>query len=260
MAKTRVSIGSLSFTLGSVFLFCLVLWASVLVSRFLRFVLEEEVYPRVQWGGGVHYAISRTLHYVILLMGFLLALAVMGVDLTKLTVLAGAFGVGLGFGMQNIVNNFICGIILLFERPVKVGDVIQLGDNTEGIVNRIGIRASVIRTSAGSEIIIPNAKLISDTVTNWTLSQRRRMISLPVAVAADAEPKKVIQLLKNVASGLPQVAKERPVDALLTDVKNGATNFEVRAWLDKPETWQQARSDLYISIQSALASEHIAMK
>jgi small-conductance mechanosensitive channel len=76
----------------------------------------------------------------------------------------------------------------------------------------------------------------------------------------DAEPNRVIQLLKNVAAKLPQVAKERPVDALLTDVKNGATNFEVRAWIEKPETWQQARSDLYISIQSALASEHIALK
>jgi small-conductance mechanosensitive channel len=260
IAKTRVSIGSVGFKLGNIVQFCLVLWASALVSRFLRFVLEEEVYPRVQLGHGVHYSISRTLHYAILFLGFLLALAVIGVDLTKVTVLAGAFGVGLGFGMQNIVNNFISGIILLFERPVKVGDVIQLGDNTEGVVNRIGIRASVIRTSVGSEIIIPNAKLIADTVTNWTLSQRRRMISLPVAVASDAEPRKVIQLLKDVASGLPQVAKERPVDALLTDVKSGATNFEVRAWVDKPETWQQARSDLYISIQSALASEHIAMK
>jgi small-conductance mechanosensitive channel len=260
MAKTRVSIGSVGFKLGNIVQFCLVLWASALVSRFLRFVLEEEVYPRVQLGRGVHYSISRTLHYVILFLGFLLALAVIGVDLTKVTVLAGAFGVGLGFGMQNIVNNFISGIILLFERPVKVGDVIQLGDNTEGVVNRIGIRASVIRTSVGSEIIIPNAKLIADTVTNWTLSPRRRMISVPVAVTLDAEPNKVIQLLKNVASDLPQVAKERPVDALLTDVKNGATNFEVRAWIDKPETWQQARSDLYISIQSALASAHIAMK
>ena len=111
------------------------------------------------------------LHYVILLVGFFVALGALGIDLTKVTILAGAFSVGIGFGLQNVINNFVSGLILLFERPIKVGDVIEVGGNL-GEVSRIGIRASVIRTADGSEVIVPNGSLISSQVTNWTFSDR----------------------------------------------------------------------------------------
>jgi small-conductance mechanosensitive channel len=257
-ANSRLSVGSLSFSLGDLLLFIVVLWGAFAISRILRFLLEEEVYPHVQMAPGLHYSISKTIHYVVLLVGFLLALAVLGFNLTKLTILAGAFGVGLGFGMQNIVNNFVSGVILLFERPVKVGDVIQL-DTAEGVVKRIGIRASVVRTVNGSEIIVPNAKLISDPVTNWTFSHRRRLITVPIAVASEAEPQRVIDLLTKAATTHPRVSKERPVQALLTNVNNGTTNFELRAWTDQSEDWQLVRSDLYIAIKAALAREKITM-
>jgi small-conductance mechanosensitive channel len=258
-ANTRISFGSLNFTLGNVALFCLALWAASMVSRVVRFVLEAEVYPHVRLAAGLHYSISKTVHYAILLIGFLIGLALLGFNLTKLTVLAGAFGVGLGFGMQNIVNNFVSGIILLFERLVKVGDVIQLED-TEGVVRRIGIRASVIRTSSGSEIIVPNAKLISDPVTNWTFSQRRRLITLPIAVSSEAEPKRVIDVLTKVAKAHPLVSKETPVQAILTNLNNGTANFELGVWIEQPEDWQMVRSDLFMAIKSSLAREHIPMK
>lgn len=257
-ANSHLAVGSLSFSLGDLLLFIIVIWGAFIVSRIFRFLLEEEVYPHVQMAPGLHYSISTTLHYVVLLVGFLVALAVLGFNLTKLTILAGAFGVGLGFGMQNIVNNFVSGIILLFERPVKVGDVIQL-DTTEGVVKRIGIRASVVRTVNGSEIIVPNAKLISDPVTNWTFSHRRRLITVPIAVTSEAEPQKVIDLLTKAAAAHPRVSKERPLQALLTNVNNGTTNFELRAWTDQSEDWQQVRSDLYIAIKAALSKEKIAM-
>jgi small-conductance mechanosensitive channel len=162
-----LTIGALSVSLGDVLVFALTVWAAFLLSRFIRFLLEEDVYPRAGLARGVPYAISTMLHYVILLVGFFVAIAAMGFDMTKFTILAGAFGVGLGFGMQNIVNNFVSGLILLFERPVKVGDVIQLED-TGGAVESLGIRASLIRTWDSSEIIVPNSKLISERVTNWT--------------------------------------------------------------------------------------------
>lgn len=256
LAGTAIHVGSLNFALGHVFLFALTLWGAYLLSRFLRFILEEEVYPHLRLAPGLHYSISRTLHYVVLLVGFLLGLAMLGFNLTKLTILAGAFGVGLGFGMQNIVNNFVSGIILLFERPVKVGDVIQL-DSTEGVVQRIGIRASIVRTLGGSEIIIPNAKLISDPVTNWTFSQRRRLLTMPVTVASEAEPRRVIEVLRHVAETHPQVAKDPPAQALLTNVTTGTASFELRAWTEQAEDWQLVRSDLFIAIRSALAAEKI---
>ena len=148
------------------------IWASVLVSRFVRFVLEEDVYSHLVLERGIPYAISTMLHYAILLIGFFVALGALGIDLTKITILAGAFSVGVGFGLQNVINNFVSGLILLFERPIKIGDIIEVGGNI-GEVRRIGIRASIIRTKDGSEVIVPNGLLISGQVTNWTLSDPR---------------------------------------------------------------------------------------
>jgi Mechanosensitive ion channel len=115
-------------------------------------------------------------------VGFFVALAALGVDFTKVTILAGAFTVGVGFGLQTVINNFVCGLILLFERPIKVGDVVQV-DTDIGEVRRIGIRACFIRTAEGSEIIVPNGTIISNKVTNWTYSDRYRAVEVPVSVA-----------------------------------------------------------------------------
>jgi len=111
-------------------------------------------------------------------------------------VLAGAFGVGIGFGLQDVVNNFVCGLILLFERPVTVGDIVEVG-GLQGEVRRIGIRASTVRTYQGADIIVPNSQFITANVTNWTLSDQLRRIELPVGVNYGAAPQKVIALLGN---------------------------------------------------------------
>ena len=143
----------------------------------------------------------------VLLLGFFVALAALGVDLTKVTILAGAFTVGVGFGLQTVINNFVCGLILLFQRPTKVGDVVQV-DADIGEVRRIGIRACVIRTAEGSEIIVPNATMISNKVTNWTYSDRYRAVEVPVSVTRGVDPQRVIELLKSVAANHPSIAKE----------------------------------------------------
>jgi len=120
--SAQLGYGEMRLSLGTLLEFVLTIWASVLVSRFLRFVLEEDVYGRFALPGGISYGISKMLNYVILSAGFFIGLASLGVDLTKFTILGSAFVVGLGFGLQNIFNNFVSGLILLFERPVKVGD------------------------------------------------------------------------------------------------------------------------------------------
>ena len=137
--------GALSISVEDVLAFVLTLWVAYLLSAFLRFALEEDVYPRVGLARGLSYALSSLLNYVLLALGFLAGLAVLGLDLTKVTILAGAFGVGIGFGLQSVVNNFVSGLILLFERPIHVGDTIEAGGIT-GSVRRIGIRSSVVRT------------------------------------------------------------------------------------------------------------------
>lgn len=255
----KLALGSFRFSFGDILLFGVTIWAALLISRILRFILQEEVYPRVHLAPGVHYSISTMLHYAILLVGFFVGIAMLGFDLTKLTILAGAFGVGLGFGLQNIINNFVSGIILLFERPIKVGDVVQL-DSSEGVVQRIGIRASIIRTSKGSEIIVPNAKLISDTVTNLTSFHEQRMILIPLVVAPGPDASRVMELLKSTAVSQPLILKDPPPRVLLTNFTGGSLNFELRAWTGHANDWSQVRSDLSVAISLALTAQNISIR
>jgi small-conductance mechanosensitive channel len=253
-----LTLGSLKLSLGQAFAFGITVWVAFLLSRFLRFLLEEDIYPRFQLARGVPYVISTMLHYVVLLIGFFLAVAAVGVDMTKFTILAGAFGVGLGFGLQNIVNNFVSGLIVLFERPIKVGDVIQM-DDAAGVVARIGIRATVIRTMNGSDIIVPNGKLISDRVTNWTFSNSQRGIELPISVVSGTDPHRVIGVLKGVAAAHPLVIDNPPPQALLVKFGPNALDFELRVWTSRFEEWGQIRSDLAIAINAAFGEEHISV-
>jgi len=148
--------GALSISLGDILAFVFTIWLSFLISSFIRFVLQEDVFPRVRLAPGLPYAVSTVLHYLILFVGFLLGVAALGLDLNKFTVLGGALGVGIGFGLQSVVNNFVSGLIVLFERPVRVGDSVQIGD-VWGDVRRIGIRATTLRTYEGAEVLIPNS-------------------------------------------------------------------------------------------------------
>jgi potassium-dependent mechanosensitive channel len=253
-----LTIGSLSISLGGILAFIIAIWASLLVSRFVRFVLEEDVYSHLVLERGIPYAISTMLHYAILLVGFFVALGALGIDLTKITILAGAFSVGIGFGLQNVINNFVSGLILLFERPIKIGDIIEVSGNT-GEVRQIGIRASIIRTKDGSEVIVPNGLLISGQVTNWTLTDRGRAVEVSVSVAPTADLHQVSELLKRIAIDHPDVAKGPPPQVHVTSVTATAVAFQLRVWTERNEAWAQVRSDLSVDINQALAREKILM-
>jgi potassium-dependent mechanosensitive channel len=256
--RANLAIGSLNISLGQILLFIVTVWASFLASRFLRFLLEEGVYLHWHLARGIPQAISTIFHYTVLLLGFFVALAVLGVDLTKVTILAGAFTVGVGFGLQTVINNFVCGLILLFERPIKVGDVVQV-DADIGEVRRIGIRACVIRTAEGSEIIVPNGTIIANKVTNWTYSDRYRAVEVPVSVARGVDPQHVVELLKSVAANHPSIAKEPPPQAYIVNFASGAVSFQLRAWTDRYEDWVQLRSDLSLAVDQALTRENISI-
>jgi potassium-dependent mechanosensitive channel len=156
MLTSRLERGAMRISIGDILTFLLTVWAAYLLSAFIRFVLEEDVYPRTRITPGRSYATSSLLHYVVLALGFVTAIALLGVDLSKITALAGAFSVGIGFGLQSIVNNFVSGLIVLFERPIDKGDSVEVG-NLRGTVQHIGIRASVVRTFQGADIIVPNS-------------------------------------------------------------------------------------------------------
>jgi potassium efflux system protein len=243
--------GSISISIEDILAFGLTVLAAYLLSAFIRFTLREEVYPRRGVSRGLSYAYSRLVHYVILAIGFLVGLGVLGMDLTRVTVLAGAFGVGIGFGLQNVVNNFVCGLILLFERPVHVGDIVEVGD-TQGEVRRIGIRASTLRTYQGADIIVPNAQFITTSVTNWTFSDQLRRIDLPVGVNYGAAPRAVIELLEKTAQEHDAVLKNPPPKGLFMGYGDSSINFELRAWTDQSSNWAAIRSELATAVYDAV--------
>jgi len=256
---TPAHIGGFSISLGQIISGGITIWASFAISRFIRFLLEQDVYPHVELPRGLNTAVSMIIHYLVLVVGFGIAIAFLGFPVTQLTILTGAFGVGLGFGLQTIINNFFSGLIVLAERPVRVGDVIEM-DGIAGTVVRIGIRATVYRTADGSEIIMPNARLIAERVINWTFSDRDRGFDIPVSVDASADPKHVIELLQNTARNFPGIGPTSPVTAQLTGFSGGAFNFTLSAYAKSIDNWKQVRSDLALALQVALKKENIPMK
>jgi small-conductance mechanosensitive channel len=256
--NANLGIGSINLSVGQILRFLIAVCASFVISRFLRFLLEEDVYHHFHLAPGTPYAISTMLHYAILLLGFVIGLGALGIDPGKITILAGAFSVGIGFGLQNIINNFVSGLILLFERPIKIGDVIEVSGNV-GEVRRIGIRASVIRTADGSEVIVPNGSLISNQVTNWTFSDQQRAVEVSVNVVGGTDTQRVVELLKGVAAIHPDVAKQPPPQVYMLNFTAGAVTFQLRVWTDRSREWIQLRSDLAVAVNDALAREKIAI-
>jgi potassium-dependent mechanosensitive channel len=256
--RANLGVGSLSISLQQIIVFLVTIWAAFALSHFVRFLFEEDIYYHWHLARGIPQAISTMIHYALLLLGFFAGLAVLGVDLTKVTILAGAFTVGVGFGLQTVINNFVCGLILLFERPIKVGDVIQI-DTDIGEVRRIGIRACIIRTTDGSEVIVPNASIIANKVTNWTLSDRYRAIEVPVTVARGAAPQQVIDILKRAAANQPGITKDPAPQAYVLNFSSAAVSLNLRVWTDQYEDWIQVQSNLAVAIDEALTRENIAV-
>ncbi|MEE9304475.1 MAG: mechanosensitive ion channel domain-containing protein, partial [Thiotrichaceae bacterium] len=168
IVEYELALGTIEISIGAVFSFFLILVIAFVLARLVRIFLEMELFPRLRLPRGVPGAISMMVRYTIIGFGFFLAISAIGVDLGKFGLLAGAMGVGLGFGLRNIIENFVSGLILIFERPIQVGDTVEVGD-VMGNVVRIGVRSSTVKTFDGSEVIVPNANLISNQVSNWTM-------------------------------------------------------------------------------------------
>jgi len=183
----------------------------------------------------------------LLLIVVLAAVNAGGIELNKFTVLTGAFGVGIGFGLQNIINNFVSGLILQFERPIHIDDILDV-DNNSGRVTRIGIRSSTIQTFQGAEVIIPNAILISNKVVNWTLSESRRRRELPVGVAYGSDPKVVLKILWDAAARHELVLTKPEPMAYFKGFGASSLDFELQFWV------MQEDNGLLISSEVAMAA------
>jgi small-conductance mechanosensitive channel len=246
----RLEIGSVDISLGDVLVFFLAIYASVMISRFIRFLLEEDILVRMKLPRGVPAAISMLTNYAIIALGLVIAFSAAGIELNKFAIMFGALGVGIGFGLQNIVNNFISGLILIFERPIQLRDTVAQG-SLYGTVTRIGIRSSTIRTFDGAEVIVPNANLISNEVTNWTLSDRRRRIQILVGVAYGTDPEKVIKILRETITNREDIAETPEPMILFREFGESSLNFDLRFWTSDSSGWMELQSNVNVEINNA---------
>ena len=252
------SIGEVEISIGSVLLFLFILWLATWIGRLVRTVLRDDVLTRVPIPKGQADAWSTLAQWAILLAGILFAAASAGIAGGQLAVLAGALGVGIGFGLQNIVNNFVSGFILIFEQPIKVGDKIEISSlSLLGEVRRIGIRSSTIRTFDGADVVVPNSNLIQSEVINWTLSDSKRRFQVDVGVKYGTDPQRVIDLLLEVAREHERVLKYPPPVALFTGFGDSALNFRLNMWSATFDEFFQLRSEMTVRVNDALKAEGI---
>jgi small-conductance mechanosensitive channel len=178
---------------------------------------------------GVRIAVGTIVKYVVVTVGILIILQTAGINLSSITILFGALGVGIGFGLQNITNNFVSGLIILFERPIKVGDRIEVSGVAGDVVD-ISMRATTIITNDNISIIVPNSEFISSTVINWSHTDRNIRFNFPVGVSYREDPRQIRELLLEIALDNPGVSKDPKPDVLFSGFGDSALNFNLRVW------------------------------
>jgi small-conductance mechanosensitive channel len=221
-------LGDTQITLLAVLYFFLLLILLVYISGKGK-KLVNKVLARRGIDLGIREATGSIVRYLMLFIGLLVILQTVGIDLTTLSILTGAVGLGIGFGLQNIASNFISGIIILFERPVRIGDRIAVGD-VEGDVVRIGARSTTVLTNDNIDIIIPNSKLITENVVNWTHSERKVRFRIPVTVAFNVDIRKVEEALLAAAKNVPEVLDSPAAGVRFMEFGENGLEFELRAW------------------------------
>ena len=248
--------GDLKFTLGGVLTFVVGVVAAFYVSRAIRFLLDEEVLVRLPWPTGAKSTTATLAYYGVLFAGLLLAFSAAGVQTGQFALVFGALGVGIGFGLQNVVNNFVSGLILMFERPVQPGDIIDI-DTLQGRVVEIGLRATRIKTWEGAEVVVPNGTLLSGNLVNWTLSDSTRRVEVAVGVAYGTDLRRVLEILMQVAVAQPDAIEDPAPVVLFTGFGASSLDFVMRFWTRDAATAAVARSDAGVAVAEALTAAGI---
>lgn len=224
-----VTIRGIEISLGKLFLALILFQLILFISWISQRILEEEVYPRKKVQYGVQSSINRIINYAFICLGVVVALSALGFNLQNLAVAFGVLGVGIGFGLQNIVNNFASGLILLFERPIKVGDVVEIGSQ-KGTVRKIGLRATIVELFDKTEVIVPNSEIASTKVTNLTLSSRNIRTTMSVSVAYGSDIDKVIRVLLEIVNSKDTIFKDPKPVVAFAEFGESSLNFDLRFW------------------------------
>lgn len=257
-ASAPLTLGGLNVSLLNVLALAAGVAIALGVARLVRFLLQEEVLPRTPLAMGSAAAASRLTYYGLVIVGLFLALAAAGFEISQLTLLVSALSVGIGFGLQNIVNNFVSGIVLAFERPIQPGDLVAVGTMT-GRVRDIGLRATTVRTFEGADVIVPNSQFIAGEVVNWTLADRSRRIEIPVGVAYGTDLRRVIEILRGVVAANTDVASTPEPNVVFRRFGESSIDFSVLFWATDADRAVGLTSEIGIGIWEALDKAGISI-
>ena len=253
-----VTIGGVRLAPADIIAAILLFSAAVMVTRYIQRTLDVRVLQRLQIDRGVQNSIKTGIGYFGFMVAMLVAIGALGLDLSNLALIAGALSVGIGFGLQNVVSNFVSGLILLVERPIKVGDWVVVGDK-EGVVKRISVRATEIQTFQRASVIIPNSELVSSAVVNWTFKDKFGRIDIKVGVEYGSDLKLVRETLLACANAHPRVARMPGPMVVFRDFGQSSLDFELRCFIPDVDFFLSTASDLRFAIAEAFERNGIAI-
>jgi small-conductance mechanosensitive channel len=259
-----LSIGGTNLNLAKLLWFLGVVVGSIILSKYLRVVLREQVLPPFQLPENTQFLLLRLIHIGIIILGIFIGINLTGLSLSSLTVVLGGLSIGIGFGLQNIASNLISGLILIFERPIRVGDWITVGE-TVGTVSAINMRSTLIITLDNIDVIVPNSQLVSETITNWTLRDKQVRMKITGGVAYGSDTALVKQALLEVARAHPQIIKEPDAQMpmarapIVRFINFGASSldFELLAWIPDLSQRFDVISDLHFMIDQKFREYNI---
>src|SRR5437773_609152 len=240
-------INKTAITPSSIFMFVVFIAVFAVTSRLLQRVLKGQVFSRLSIDEGMQYTLTRITHYLIMIVGAVVAFQFIGIDLTGLAIIVGFLSVGVGFGLQNITSNFVAGLILLLERPIKVGDRV-IFRNQEGDVVEIKMRSTTVRTLNNIAVIVPNSEFVSSKLENWSYGDQKVRLDVDVGVSYESDLETVIRSLMEVAAEHPEVLKNPAPDVLHSGFGDSAWNMRLRIWLEHPRRHPEVQSDINCAI------------
>ncbi|MCQ8185486.1 mechanosensitive ion channel domain-containing protein [Parvularcula maris] len=249
VGNVRISFGKILSAIG---IFVVLLW----VTRQVQKTAETQIFPRSRIDPGVQNSLRTLIGYVGLVIAFMIGVGTLGFDLQNLAIIAGALSVGIGFGLQSIVNNFVSGLILLFERPIKVGDWIVTASG-EGIVKRISVRSTEIETFDRSSVIVPNSELIAQAVTNWTHKDKMGRVIVRVGAAYDSDAEKVMRILQQVARENRDILNYPAPAVVFEDFGASSLDFSLRCYIRDVGNSLRVRTELRVAIHKAFREQGI---
>lgn len=254
---TLFTIGASKFTLGSLVTIAVSLFLLFYLAKKIKGLLIRRILPRYQIEQSAAHSIATLTHYAFVILGLIIVVQASGIDLSTLSILIGALGIGIGLGLQNITNNFISGLIILFERPIKVGDRVDVG-NVAGNIVKISSRATTIVTNDNISIIVPNSDFINSKVINWSLADRTIRCNFPVFTSYREDPLRIKALLLEVAAETRGVLHDPPSDVLFEKFEEHGIRFNLRVWtaeyIDRPGVLQ---SQLYYAVFSKFRAHQV---